>query len=263
MNIAMKRFRIPCPEIARFYGLTFAMSWTFWGLAGFLPVAAPALKIAGAFGPALAALLLVWPDAALRRALLGRLLRWRLPAWVHAYALALPVVGILAALSAVRLMTGSGEIWPEPMPLHLPLLVFIHVLVFSIAGEELGWRGFALPGLVARQGTILASLSLGAVWAFWHAPLFLLPGVFDGAIPPLLFAVQSVASSFTYTHLHLAGGDLLIPAHLFHGSFNTSVGLLPVLPQARAGDVTALAAAVGGLCVVAGATTVLLRRGPR
>lgn len=247
-------------DIARFCVLSFALSWTFWGLAAAFPGAATALKILGSFGPALAALILVWPDVSRRRALLHRLLLWRMPVRVYVYALALPIFGILVALVAVNILTGGGSIWPERMPIFVPFVVFAYVLVFSVAGEELGWRGYALPALIERQGPVGASACLGIVWALWHAPLLFLPGDFHNAIPPLLFGLQIVASSFVYTHLHFSGAGSLIPAHLFHASFNASAGLFPVLPEARNGDVTALAAAVAVLCVVAGITAISLQR---
>ncbi|MGB4118105.1 MAG: CPBP family intramembrane glutamic endopeptidase [Polaromonas sp.] len=48
-------------------------------------------------------------------------------------------------------------------------------MVFMVGdplGEELGWRGFALPAMQARLGWRAASLVLGAVWGVWYLPLF-------------------------------------------------------------------------------------------
>jgi membrane protease YdiL (CAAX protease family) len=39
-------------------------------------------------------------------------------------------------------------------------------------GEEIGWRGVALPRLQERMGLLVASLVLWLLWAFWHAPLW-------------------------------------------------------------------------------------------
>jgi membrane protease YdiL (CAAX protease family) len=242
-----------------FFGLVFAISWTFWGLSAALPTFSGFLKIAGTFGPSLAALILVWQHPKTRRDLLARLVQWRFPAGVWLFSLALPVVGILLAL-VLTATHAPAPIWPDLIPLWMPLAIFAYILVFSVAGEELGWRGYALPLLIEAHGPQRASLFLGAVWAIWHAPLFFLPGDFHEAIPPGLFALQIVASSFIYTQLHLASCGSLIPAHLFHASFNASVGIFPVLPQARGGDPSALVAAVSVLCVVAALAAYAMRQ---
>ncbi len=247
-------------RIGAFVGLAFAISWALWGLSAVLPSVSVPLKIAGTFGPAIAAMILVWPYPHNRRALLARLVQWRMPVWVWLYALTLPFAGIVLSLALVLAAGGAGPVWPDPMPVWVPFAVFAYVLAFSVAGEELGWRGYALPALIERYGPIIASLGIGLVWGVWHAPLFLLPGDFHGAIPTGLFILQIVASSLIYTHLHFASSGSLVPAHLFHTSFNVSVGLLPVLPEARGGNATALGIAVGLLCFIAVVTAVGMRR---
>ncbi|OXR39950.1 hypothetical protein B7C42_03627 [Nocardia cerradoensis] len=41
-------------------------------------------------------------------------------------------------------------------------------------GEEIGWRGWLLPQLISRYGTLVALIATGVIWALWHAPLTLL-----------------------------------------------------------------------------------------
>lgn len=60
------------------------------------------------------------------------------------------------------------------------------MLVTSVAGEDPGWRGVALPRLQRSSSALTANLLLGAVWSLWHLPLFYKPGDLqrNGRIPP-------------------------------------------------------------------------------
>jgi len=54
--------------------------------------------------------------------------------------------------------------------LKLMGITFLYQLFFfNLTGEEIGWRGFALPRLLARTNPIIASLVLTFFWAVWHA----------------------------------------------------------------------------------------------
>ena len=45
-------------------------------------------------------------------------------------------------------------------------------LLFFGFGEEVGWRGFALPCLQNKSSALNASIILTLFWALWHLPLF-------------------------------------------------------------------------------------------
>jgi membrane protease YdiL (CAAX protease family) len=47
-----------------------------------------------------------------------------------------------------------------------PRLALLPLLLFFNAGEEVGWRGFALPRLQSRFTPLVASLILGVIWGF-------------------------------------------------------------------------------------------------
>jgi membrane protease YdiL (CAAX protease family) len=56
------------------------------------------------------------------------------------------------------------------------------LIPLAALGEELGWRGFALPRLQSRIGPLSASLVIGVIWAAWHLPYYA-----DPSIHPLPF----------------------------------------------------------------------------
>jgi hypothetical protein len=66
-------------------------------------------------------------------------------------------------------------------------LLPLSVLLFADPepNEEIGWGGFAPPGLLERAGALLASVALGAGRAAWHLPAFVQrPG--NGPAPPFV-----------------------------------------------------------------------------
>jgi len=107
-------------------------------------------------------------------------------------------------------------------PLWTLVLLWCFNLMFGGSlGEELGWRGYALPRLLARHGPSTASSLLAVAWALWHAPIDLTYGFGlqgPGALVVRLLWTWPVAGLFTYCFLR-ARGSLLAPLAL-HTSFN-------------------------------------------
>lgn len=110
-------------------------------------------------------------------ALLGRLIQWRAGLGWYVFALTYMAAIKLTAAMIHRLATGE---WPRfgDEPLYLMVAATIgSTVLFGQAGEEVGWRGYALPRLAARFGLAGASVMLGIIWASWHLPLFFIPGI--------------------------------------------------------------------------------------
>lgn len=101
----------------------------------------------------------------------------------------------------------------QPGPLS-PLLVMVFLFA---AGEEIGWRGFALPTLLAHgYPPLAATLILGIPWALLHLPL-VLPGMLSTGTPMLAEFLIIIALSVLTTWVYLAGGHSLSAAVLLHG----------------------------------------------
>jgi uncharacterized protein len=87
-------------------------------------------------------------------------------------------------------------------------------------GEELGWRGFALPRMQARQSALAASLLLGVLWGLWHLPLLIAQGLpltaagLVGFIGFVLMSPLPLAVLFTWVYNNTKGSLFLMV--LFH-----------------------------------------------
>jgi membrane protease YdiL (CAAX protease family) len=158
-----------------------------------------------------------------------------IPAAVHLVSTAL-------YLLAGGVQAASGDLSQDlfglsgiPAWQRLLLLFSIFVLGFDGLGEELGWRGFALPALLKKYSKITASLILGLLWAFWHLPYALVEGSAMSNVPLIWHLLRILASSIliTWIFVHTWGSVLL--AILFHAAGNTTANFLPTLLPA-AGD---------------------------
>ena len=99
------------------------------------------------------------------------------------------------------------------------------ILFVLVVGEELGWRGYALPLLLEKRSPLTASVILGVVWGLWHLPTFLVPGTPQYGLPLTAFVLLTIEYSIlmTWVFLHTLGSVLI--ATLFHGAINLSQGL--------------------------------------
>lgn len=166
------------PSIA-FFTIAFVFPWCLWSILiattppGQLIRQGPTpffliLAILGGLGPSLAGLSVtaVARGKAGVRELAAGLKKTRLG--VREYILVLLLIPFLTLLGVwlfsrlnpfvtlgqVESRLAMGMLWP----------------IFSSFGEELGWRGFALPGLQKRFSPAVSALIIGLLWGVWHFP---------------------------------------------------------------------------------------------
>lgn len=169
----------------RFLGWTLALTGGCWGLlagltrSGMLPpgsLAGLLLWFAGGSAPTVVACVLAErggrPAA---RSFWRRVFRFRVPAGWYLVALGVPV---LAAAAGRGILLRLGGVPPEAaLPGALAAVLLLLPGGILLGGlEEVGWRGFLQVRLSGRRSLHRVNLWIGTAWAFWHLPLFFLPG---------------------------------------------------------------------------------------
>jgi membrane protease YdiL (CAAX protease family) len=149
-----------------------------------------------------------------------------------------------------------------PTPVALGQLSILEpILFFLVVGEEIGWRGYALPRLLATRSMLSASLILGVLWGAWHLPTFFIPGLPQHSIPFSAFMLLTIAYSMLFTWMYLRTAGSVLIATVFHGSINFSQGFfLDGIDPAREYWLLALVWWVAALVVLVGTGTTFVRR---
>lgn len=227
-----------------FFALTFVATWTFFIAAvvwsgkpaagASLGLGINALILFGTFAPAMVALGLTarTEGGAGVRALLGRLFAWQVPARWYVLAAGYMIAIKLAAALVHRVVTGAWPRFGHEAWYLMAAATVISTLVGGQSGEELGWRGFALPRLAERFGLGPASIVLGVIWAAWHLPLFYLHGAdtYGQSFPVYLLGVTALSVAIAWLYWHTNGSLLL--TMLMHSAINNTKDIVPSVPRA-------------------------------
>jgi membrane protease YdiL (CAAX protease family) len=149
-----------------------------------------------------------------------RLKLWRVEfRWYIVALLILPVISVIGTM----LTTFSGG----SIPFHPALFALLPLFLITNLGEEIGWRGYALPRLQTRFNSLISSLILGAVWSIYHWVAlaenenpwgFIL-------VSTIYFLAMSVVMTWVFNH---TGGSVPIMA-LTHAMYDVvSIGVVPI-----------------------------------
>jgi membrane protease YdiL (CAAX protease family) len=237
-----------------YFAMTFGLTWGLGACFFLFPAQLTAafgkvsvtnpLFILAVYAPGISALVVTGAidGAAGIRLLLGRFLRWRIGIqWYLAILVGIPMLSVIAMLlnealtqtplgiehwyqlfllgpngrnfaDAARaggLLSGmlvlSGSFFADPGPL----------------GEELGWRGFALPRLLDGRSALVAGVILGIIWGVWHLPAFLIGGTPQNSMSFPLFMIGAVGISVLMTWAFKGTGGSVLATALIHWTFNT------------------------------------------
>ena len=217
-----------------FFLIAFAIAWAVMArpiaqnysfLSEVLPL--ETLLIAGSWMPNIAAFIVLGFIIKRKggiKALLKGWLKWRMhPGW---YLLALsPLFFGFITIWVYQWIYGyspSTELLADPAA-FIGLLVLITIT--GAMGEELGWRGFALPRLQLRMNALSASILLGILWALWHLPLWF-AGLGFESIPFWAYMLIGISFSIMVTAACNSSVGSLLIATLFHLFLNVGINML-------------------------------------
>lgn len=222
-------------ELAAYFALTFALSWALeiplaLSAQGWIRMPVPFwLHYLAPFGPLCAAVIVTRVTRGGRGVLLlfRGLTRWRVKPVVVIVAVVAPLAIFTGVVLATWVARGARpDLGALGQPDYLPALGILPTwllwtLTFGI-GEEVGWRGFALPRLQSSRTAFSASMILGAFWAAWHLPALLYRDTYlemGLLVIPMLVTVAAVGST-VYTWMYNGTGGSLLWLVLFHGLFD-------------------------------------------
>lgn len=214
-----------------FFVVTFVVSWGFWLAARYTPDAGLRwlLLYLGVFTPGFVALWLTGRATGRSGvvALLRRLVDWQVPARWYVFAVSYMAVVKLTVAALHRVVTGSWPVFGDAPWYGMLAATLVSTAVGGQAGEELGWRGYALPRLAERFGLGVASVLLGVLWAGWHLPLFFFPGADVAGQSFLVYVLQVTALSVAIAWLYANTRGSLLPVMLMHAAVNNTKDIVP------------------------------------
>lgn len=222
-------------SLLTYFLLSYTFSWIIW-----FPIVAVrqgwtqwnvpyALYYVGSFGPMIAALITIAFTQGRKGItnLFSRVVKWRVEFRYYGFAIFAPIGLFILALLLNRIVTGDwSNIKLLGQPDYLPALGPYGTLGLWFAtyglGEEIGWRGYALPRLQRTHTAAASTLILSLLWAGWHLPTFLFRDTYIalGLLGFPMFAILMIFTSMVFTWLYNSTRGSILIVIIFHAVFN-------------------------------------------
>ncbi len=266
----ISRPKLAAPWI--YFLATYTWSWFFWGIAYLVGVSGESGEAIGVIlvllalsGPMVTGITFVY--FALNREgqkdYWKRIINYKCISvkWYLVTFLLIPIVSALAAYL-------SGYWATLSISIILPTL-FLTILTVPLVPilEELGWRGYVLDRLQERYSALVSSIILGALWGYWHLPVFFLKGsVFNlmpvGTLTFWLYPIHAIPISICFTWIYNNTGRSTLSAIIFHIMLEISAnfGLIPWYKQEVIYNILLVAAVAIGVTFIFGGKTLVRKK---
>lgn len=193
----------------------------------------------GVAGPSLATLVFARRAGRESLAAVGR----RLASLPQLPALALiPLAYALVAIVAAYL-SGGKVVLLDPLAFVVGTAVQFAIVALL---EEIGWRGWLTPALLARLTPITASFLVALGWFLWHAPKFAIGLAFTGLLLAGCFAHSIIMTAMVADRRVGLWGCVIL-----HGSVNLSQVVIDPNLSSMSAQYAAFGATIGLSCVLA------------
>jgi len=227
MTLKIKVFLVKY-QIILFFVFSYLISWAIWipqslsylGICEvYIPSESP-INLLTVWGPGLAAILLVILMAGKigLRKLFSPIKRWRVAIHWYIFVLFLPAVVQLVSHGLYILIGRSSKLIPALSELGpdyatmLPLLVIF--VIPNALGEEIGWRGFALPRLQKKYNALISSIIVGIFWSIWHIPTWTAQGFLGLTLVNLI--INIILYSILFAWIFNNSNKSLLLVWIFH-----------------------------------------------
>jgi membrane protease YdiL (CAAX protease family) len=217
-------------QVVAYFLATFAFSWGIFAAALALGFAQSPIVILGVWGPTLSAVAVTavfYGKGGLKR-LLGRThirkgLQWFWP--LLGFFLVIGLTGGFIGAAATGI-----EFDPKFWGWAWAAQVMMTQLLIAGAGEEFGWRGFALHRLQHLMTPIKATLVIAFFHLLWHAPTYWL-GQGMHNVPAIWAAVFIVPWTILFTWAYNRSNGSILVSIFFHATSGAALSYTAFLPS--------------------------------
>lgn len=235
----------------KFYAIVFAFTWAFWVTGIFVPESlALSLMFFGLCVPAVAAIVTVMfsKSSELKADFKRKIFRFYQISPINIIQ-AVVLYGVIVCLSIVLSVLFFGQSFNQFSFVDFSFSIkgssaLLTILLASII-EEIGWRGYGEDSIAQYHTWFKESVLFGAIWSFWHIPLFFIEGTYHHGliqygsatgftyIFALNFLVSVIPLGFITTWVYVKNNRSMLACIIFHVFVNFFQEKIAMTPETK------------------------------